>query len=364
MKLLAMYLPQYHQIKENDLWWGEGYTEWDAVKKANPLFKGHKQPKIPLGKNYYDLSLLDARTWKWQAGLANKYGIYGFCIYHYWFGEGKQLLEKPMEILLAHPEININYCICWANESWTRTWYGLEKEVLVEQKYGDIKEWEAHFYYLLPFFKDKRYLKIDNKPMIHLHRSSHIKNLSQMLKCWNELAVEAGFQGIYAVAANTGGEIEARADLIDAYYNFEPGFTLNHKMKFYERLWHGSKIWLKTQFNRLFKKTKIERVVDAKKIYKWMKREPIRFERPVYKGTFVSWDNTPRRSYKGIYYKNTSPELFYQSLSEIHHQVGREEFVYINAWNEWGEGCYLEPDEEYGFRYLKCCNFNKDADMQ
>lgn len=353
MRLLAMYLPQYHRIKENDLWWGEGYTEWEAVKLAMPLFKGHKQPKIPLNKNYYDLSLESANTWKWQARLAHEYGIYGFCIYHYWFGEGKQLLQKPMEILLAHPEIEINYCVCWANESWTRTWYGLEQEVLMEQTYGDVKDWENHFYYLLPFFQDKRYIKIKKKPILHLHRSSHIKNLSKMLECWNRLAIEHGFQGIYIVAANTGGELEERANLIDAYYNFEPGFTLNHKMRPHERLMHGSKIWIKTQYNKLFHKTKIERTVNAKKIYQWMKRDSQVFKKPVFKGTFVSWDNTPRRSYKGIYYKNTSPELFHKSLSDLNEKVREEEFVYINAWNEWGEGCYLEPDEENGFNYLK-----------
>ncbi|RDU21999.1 glycosyltransferase WbsX family protein [Anaerosacchariphilus polymeriproducens] len=353
MKLIAMYLPQYHRIKENDLWWGNGYTEWEAVKRAVPLFKGHEQPKVPYNKNYYDLSNEDAKTLKWQVDLANEYGIFGFCFYHYWFKDNKQLLEKPMEILLAHPEININYCICWANESWTRTWYGLEQEVLMEQDYGGLKEWENHFNYLLPFFKDTRYIKINEKPVVHIYKSCEIEELSKMKDCWNKLAHENGFPGIYLITANTGGGLERREELVDAYYNFEPGFTLNHRMKFLERLLFGLRIWMKMQLNKLLHKKKIERIIDAKKIYKYMKRELLVYNKPVFKGTYVSWDNTPRRSFKGLYYKNTSPKLFYKSLLDLKRSVGEDEFVYINAWNEWGEGCFLEPDEENGFQYLE-----------
>lgn len=353
MKILAMYLPQYHRVKENDIWWGNDYTEWEAVKNAKPLFKGHKQPRVPLNDNYYDLSNENGDTWRWQADLAKKYGVYGFCIYHYWFGEGKQLLEKPMKILLSHPEININYCVCWANESWTRTWYGLESEILMEQKYGGIDEWENHFNYLLPFFKDSRYIKIDCKPVINLHRSSYIPNLDEMRKTWDNLAKINGFAGVYIIAANTGGELETRSDLVDAYYNFEPGYTLNHKIKPLERTIYGSSIFTKTLYNKLFSKKVIERVVDSKKIYKWMNRENIKYKKPVYKGTFPMWDNTPRRSYKGLYYKNSSPELFKKSLEVIKRKISNEEFVFINAWNEWGEGCYLEPDNNNNYRYLE-----------
>lgn len=353
MKILAMYLPQYHRLTENDIWWGEGYTEWEAVKNAKPLFKGHEQPRVPLNENYYDLSNEKAETWRWQAKLAKKYGIYGFCIYHYWFGEGKKLLERPMEILLAHSEIDINYCICWANESWTRTWYGLKSEILMEQKYGDVDEWCKHFSYLLPFFNDVRYIKIDNKPVVNLHRSSHIIKLEEMRKCWDKLAKKNGFKGVYIVAANTGGELESRSELVDAYYNFEPGYTLNHKIKPIERIMYGVGIWLKTQHNKIFNKKILERVVDLRKIYRWMNRETTKRNKPVYKGTFPMWDNTPRRSYKGLYYRNASPDLFRHSLEVIKSEIKSDEFVYINAWNEWGEGCYLEPDEINKFNYLE-----------
>lgn len=189
MKILALYLPQYHRIPENDNWWGEGFTEWINVKKGTPLFKGHYQPKIPLNNNYYDLSDGNGEVWRWQAELAREYGIYGFCIYHYWF-EGKMLLEKPMEILLRRKDIDVNYCICWANETWRRTWYGLRNEVLIEQTYGTEDDWKNHFKYLLPFFKDSRYIKIKNRPVIHIYRSSEIENLSLMRTLWDSMAIE------------------------------------------------------------------------------------------------------------------------------------------------------------------------------
>jgi hypothetical protein len=352
MKILAMYLPQYHQINENDLWWGEGYTEWEAVKNAKPLFHNHYQPKVPLDNRYYDLSEKDAKTWKWQAELARYYGVFGFCIYHYWFKDNKQLLEKPMQILLNHKEIDINYCICWANEDWTRTWYGLEKEILISQEYGEIKDWIYHFNYLLPFFKDDRYIKVNNKPVICIHRSSKISVLKDMTNCWNKLAIDNGYNGVYIIVANTGGELETRVDLIDAYYNFEPGYTLNHKIPFINRFILDISIFFRMLYNRLFHKNVIERVVDCKLIYKYMDSS-IKCNKPIFRGTFPMWDNTPRRSYKGLYYKNSSCEAFCQSLLTIKKCINQDDFVFINAWNEWGEGCYLEPDNLNGHSYLE-----------
>ena len=181
VKILALYLPQFHSIPENDKWWGNGYTEWTAVKNAKPLFANHYQPRIPLDNNYYDLSNNSGKTWFWQAELARKFGIYGFCIYHYWF-EGKQLLERPMEILRDHKEMDINYCICWANETWSRNWYAQERTVLLEQRYGDESAWIKHFEYLNTFFRDKRYIKIDNKPVINIYHSQEITCLKEMLE--------------------------------------------------------------------------------------------------------------------------------------------------------------------------------------
>ncbi len=357
-KILALYLPQYHAIPENDMWWGKGYTEWTAVKGAKPLFYGHMQPKVPLNKNYYDLSEQDGKTWKWQAELAKKYNIYGFCIYHYWFDEGKQLLEKPMEILLAHPEIDINYCICWANETWARNWYGQFNSVLMKQEYRGIKEYKAHFDYLLPFFKDKRYIKVDNKPMVNIYRCEDIEDLESFRLLWDDLARQNGFSGIYIVSARTGRKkIEARTHLIDAFYNFEPGYTRNHIETFcdlfLERVWT---IFAKGM-NKFFKTNIVENKVDARKVYFRMKEQNRQLEKPVYPGVFVKWDNTPRRGKKGIVYFHTAPNLFGEQLKYIlqfnNKMCVDNEFIYINAWNEWGEGCYLEPDESDKYSYLE-----------
>lgn len=192
MKIIAFYLPQFHDIPENDEWWGKGFTEWVNVKKAQPLYKGHEQPRIPMNENYYNL--LDDNVKIWQANIAKEYGIYGFCYYHYWFG-GKLLLEKPMEQMLANPKVDIPFCISWANEPWTKAWVN-ESKVLIPQFYGGKKEWKEHFDYLLPFFKDNRYIKEDNKPLFIIYRAEVIDCLNDMLDYWTELARQNGFSGM------------------------------------------------------------------------------------------------------------------------------------------------------------------------
>lgn len=359
MKVLAMYLPQYHSIPENDRWWGEGYTEWDAVKQAKPLYSKHYQPRIPANNNYYNLAQEDAKTWKWQAKLANKYGVYGFCIYQYWF-LGKQLLEKPMEILLRHPEIPIRYTICWANETWTRTWYDLKNEILMKQEYGTEKDWKKHFQYLLPFFQDPRYIKIQNKPMLHIYHSYDIQRLKDMRALWDRLARENGFAGIYLVSGNTNGVLEKRKDLIDAYYNFEPGYSLKHQLGIAETVKYLGKTWARKQYNSLFHKEVLERTLDIRKIYQVNIRSS-NSTKPVFPGTFPMWDNTPRRKHKGFVYTNASPRLFYKNLCQIKENLKEPlDFVYVNAWNEWGEGAYLEPDEINKYKFLQAIyNSNK-----
>lgn len=354
MKILCLYLPQYHEIEENNRWWGKGYTEWHAVKRAKPLYSGHNQPRKPLNDNYYDLLNNGADIWRWQAELARENKIYGFCIYHYWF-LGKQLLEKPMEILRDNPDIDMNYTICWANETWTKTWYGLETEVLMKQDYGDKKEWEEHFNYMLSFFKDKRYIKIDNKPMLNIYRTFDIEELKEMTDLWNAMAIENGFDGIYIVSGNTHSKLETRENLIDAYYNFEPGYSLKHNLGTFQSLFYYLRTGLKQNFNKILKKEFLERTLDIKEIYKvnWKKQK--QSSKPTFPGTLPMWDNTPRRKHKGFEYQNSSPKLFYENLINIRTNLDEKkglDFVYINAWNEWGEGAYLEPDETHNHEYL------------
>ena len=350
MKILALYLPQFHAIQENDEWWGKGYTEWQEVKKAKKLYDTHMQPRVPLNNNYYDLSDESAETWKWQASLVNEYGIYGLCIYHYWFSSRNMLLEKPMEILLQHKEISLRYCICWANESWKRTWHGGQNELLMEQLYGEKSEWRAHFYYLLKFFRDERYIKIDNKPMINIYRPYAIDCMKEMLDLFNELAKENGFSGVYVVAGNTGYKIDPRTELYDAYYNYEPALSLmlQRTKSVYGRLMNKCK-------SLLSKRDKVK-IKDANCIYE-MNTSLLEIKnKKCFLGSFVGFDDTPRREIKGVIY-NSSPQKFHDNLLKIDKVLKKnnrnDDFVYIMAWNEWSEGAYLEPDENNRYAYLE-----------
>lgn len=352
-KILALYLPQYHSIPENDMWWGKGYTEWTAVKKAKPFFKKQIQPKIPLNDNYYDLSDTNATTWAWQACLAKKYGIYGFAVYHYWFGNGKKLLEKPLEILLKHKEIDINYSIVWANETWTKAWYNLESKVLIEQEYGDQKDWTDHFNYFVQFFKDERYIKVNGCPVIHIYKTGYIEQLDEMICLWRKLSVENGFPGLYVVSGNTIQGIEPRDKNIDAYYNFEPGFSQKYNSSIIDKLLRGLNIFLRKNRNKLFRQKRLERIENISAVYRAIAKRR-KYKKQTFYGTFPMWDNTPRRGYMGSYFQGASPQKFYESLKDIYVRSNQDSFIYVNAWNEWGEGCYLEPDTNNGFAYLEC----------
>jgi len=353
-KILALYLPQYHRIKENDEWWGDGYTEWIAVKNAKKYFKTHQVPKIPLDNNYYDLSEKSAETWRWQANLSQKYGIYGFAIYHYWFGKKKMLLEKPVEILLENRDIKLNYCFVWANESWSRTWYdGNSSRLLIKQEYCDRQDWLDHFNYFLPFFKDERYIKVDGKPLLHIYKSLYIEEFDEMISCWNDAALEHGFPGLYIVVGNTTLGIDNRVSSIDAYYNFEPGFSQKYHSSLFRKIFRKATILSKVIFNSLSKTKHLERKEQIDYIYRnILKNKPIINKKKVFLGTFPSWDNTPRRGYHGTCFVGESPEKFYKSLKCIYDMSCDDSFIYINAWNEWGEGCYLEPDVINKFGYL------------
>ncbi len=352
MKVMCMYLPQYHSFPENDAWWGKGYTEWTAVKRGRPLFKGHIQPRIPLDGRYYDLVNDGVNTLKWQAETARKYGIYGFSIYQYWF-RGKQLMQRPMEIFLEHPEIDINYCICWANESWTRTWYGLSEQILMQQDYGDEEDWYRHFEYLLKFFNDKRYIKIDNKPVLQIYRSFDIGCLEKMLNCFNKWAEGEGFNGVYVCVGKTAGEQESRSDLVDSYYFFEPGYTLKHDFSRLNELKYNASVLCNTLLNKLRTDKKLERSIKADLILESIKKRE--YKENEFPGLIPDWDNTPRRDYKGLVYKGTCPGKFEEALCVLKEKKEgcKNDFVFINAWNEWGEGAMLEPDEYRGYGYLE-----------
>lgn len=327
MKLIAFYLPQFHEIPENNLWWGKGFTEWTNTKKAQPLFPGHYQPREPYQDYYYDLTDETAR--KWQAQIAEKYGIYGFCYYHYWF-KGKRLLEKPFNEVLSSGEPNFPFCLSWANEPWTRRWDGSEDDVLMAQDYGEEADWKEHFDYLLTAFKDERYIRVDNKPLFLIYRPGSIQKCEEMLQYWQDLAKQNGLDGIYFVKTISGFQIPV-VNGFSASVEFEPLYTVFHHLYFqhtmdYDRIW-----------SRIIARTKKE--MDDK----------------TYLGAFVDWDNSPRKRNTGLILKGATPEKFTHFLTkQIKNALNRNsEFLFINAWNEWAEGTYLEPDKKYGYQYLE-----------
>lgn len=349
MKVLAYYLPQYHQIKENDEWWGEGYTEWTAVKNAKPLFKKHIQPKVPLNNNYYNLCD-NNKTWKWQAQLAKKYNVYGFAIYHYW-SNGNKLLEKPCENFLKDKSIDINYCFVWANHSWTRTWYSKQDEILWPQSYNKDNDIENHFNYLKDFFLDERYIKIDNKPIFVIYNSVSIPNIKELISCWNKEAIKLGFAGVYIISGLNNTDIDYRKDLFNAYCFAEPGFTVTHNNPVLVRIFN------KLRRKIVKNKTKDTYFVNTRYIYSKFNKSFKNMEKvlqiKIYKSCFANWDNTPRRKEKGLVYTHYSPKRFGRVLSHIKKKYFHDEFIFINAWNEWGEGCYLEPDSITKYAFLE-----------
>lgn len=346
MKKIAFYLPQFHSIPENDEWWGKGFTEWVNVKNAKPSFKGHKQPEIPYKYNYYNL--LDTNIQILQAQKAREYGLDGFCYYHYWF-EGKLLLEKPMENMLRESRIDIPFCICWANETWARTWDGKENQVLIRQNYDEDKEcWKEHFQYLLPFFKDKRYICVENRPMFILYKPQLIKKCKEMMEYWNELAVDAGFKGIYfGYQHHTAFDYDLTACNFEFAIEFEPFYTVYDLRK--------KNIKLESTWSRLKKKVQnLPTIYDYDVIWEnIINRHP---SGNVCAGAFPAWDNTPRRGRKAILFWESSPQKFESYMSSRIKSAKKyynRDFLFINAWNEWAEGAHLEPTETYGYSYLE-----------
>ncbi|HEM4955917.1 TPA: glycoside hydrolase family 99-like domain-containing protein [Streptococcus suis] len=368
MRPIAFYLPQFHAIPENDEWWGEGFTEWTNMKAATPLFDGHLQPRIPLDNNYYNL--LDEKTMEWQVELAKKYGLYGFCFYHYWFN-GHMLLEKPMEMMLNNPNINFPYMICWANEPWTNAWKadGNEK-TLIAQHYGKEKEWKQHFEYLLQFFKDKNYIVENNKPMLLIYRPEIIECLNEMLDYWNELAIEAGFSGIdfayqqvsyYLLDNKDESRFKYRVEYQPGYARYDvqkqsaglSQYLLPIKTKI-RNFVYGFDKKAKTNLSSKLTRQKLS-FEDYDELCQSIINRKADDEKSV-AGMFVDWDNTPRRGDRGRVCLGSTPEKFQHYMIEQIKNVNenyQNDMLFIFAWNEWAEGGYLEPDERNKYGYLE-----------
>lgn len=361
-KIIANYLPQYHCIPENDKWWGKGYTDWVAVKKSVSLYKGHKQPKIPKDNNYYNLN--DVETIRWQVEKAKKNGIDGFGIYHYWFNDSLHLLDTPPKLLKDNKDIKIEYMFIWDNSSWVRSWSNIKKTndwaplyeqenkvdkqgrgILAELIYGGENSWKLHFDYLLDFFKDERYIKIDNKPVFAIfNQNNDSDTLVKMFEYWDKLAVKNGFNGIYIIGKrnNEGIKVTKHEFLYQPEWS---GWLYHNKIEHFIS---------KIRKEIIVRFTKHPLFGDYDKIWnKIIKCAESNINEDVCFSGFVSYDDTPRRGKKGRVIKNASPVKFEKYIEKLIKISKNKPFLFITAWNEWGEGAYLEPDEENGLLYLE-----------
>ena len=345
MKVLAYNLPAFHRIPENDEWWGEGFTEWDNTRRGKPLFKGHIQPLVPIDNNYYDLSKTEHV--RHQAELAKAYGLYGFVYYHYWF-TGHKLFEKPVELYRDEcKDIDFHYCLCWANERWTRTWNGKLGEVLMEQTFGGEEDWEEHLQYFLPFFQDPRYILRDNSPMLFVYSAKNIPCINEMMEYWNRRIKEYGFESIYLVEFINTPNPNPSCRYSKAVTEFEPMYTGRYGINPFVKVYRG--ICKKLKINDLLSYDYIwKKILARKRTYSG--RENIL-------GAYTAWDNTPRRGKRACIHLGASPEkfesYFRKMLINNKRKDASNEFCVINAWNEWGEGPILEPSEQYGYKYLE-----------
>lgn len=347
-RVIAFVLPQFHPIPENDVWWGKGFTEWTNVTKAKPLFAGHYQPQLPTDLGFYDLRLPEAR--KAQADLAQAYGIQGFCYYHYWFN-GKRLLEQPIDGMLRQKDLEMPFMLCWANENWTRRWDGKDEDVLMQQDYN-IEDDMAHMRWLCEYvFSDPRYIKVNNKPVFVLYRHSLLPDIKTTAAIWRSIAIdEFGFDDLYLCITDSFGDTTEPTNVgFDAVIEFSPLAVIKNKLKMTEK---------KSVFD-FFKKKSESAPIDFRD-FKLGVKNCIEKKMPNYKYyrcVTPSWDNTARKKDKGIVASGSSPELYYKWLRHtVAHFIpysDEENFIFINAMNEWAEGNHLEPCAKYGTAYLE-----------
>lgn len=350
MKVLSIYLPAFHRIKENDKWWGKGFTEWDNVKSGKPYYKGHNQPVVPYNNYYYDLSKQkDIET---QIELANKYGIDGFIFYHYWFGNDNLIFEKPAEILRDKIEKQIGYCFCWANESWITTWHGKDPEQLMPQIYEGKKDWEKHIQYFIEFFKDERYIKIDGRPVLFIYKPNEIPEYNKMIKYWNKRLKENGIGNIYIVEYISSKNRKLHDEISDGVVEFEPLYTTFFDISIFNK------------FKRyLCKKLHIIDYQKYDNLWKYIiKRKRLYNGKTIFKGCFVGWDNSPRKEKNSMIVKGNTPQKFEYYFKKLANskRIDTNEYIVINAWNEWSEGAMLEPTQDDKYSYLEAIKKVKD----
>ncbi|MFI2753358.1 glycoside hydrolase family 99-like domain-containing protein [Cellulomonas sp. P22] len=342
-RAVAFYLPQYHPVPENDEWWGAGFTEWTNTARARPLFPGHRQPTLPADLGFYDLRLPESRAA--QSALAQEYGIEAFVYWHYWFGNGSRMLERPFAEVLKTGEPDISFCLAWANQTWSGIWHGASDRVLKEQTYPGPEDERAHFEAVLPAFCDERYLRVDDRPVFYVFRPEDLPDPAAFVDRWQDMARRAGLPGLYLVA-----EI---ADLLGGGPRFvdvdAAGFDA------------GAYIRMPVQVTRVSRL----RMRAGRKLLRWPEIYPHAAQHPqpaltsprIQPSVFPNWDNTPRSGRRGLAITGSSPELFAahvrQAVAPLADRPAQERFLWVKSWNEWAEGNHLEPDLRHGRGWLE-----------
>jgi hypothetical protein len=358
VRAVAFYLPQFYPIPENDEWWGKGFTEWTNVAKAKPLFPNHYQPRLPADLGFYDLRVPETRAA--QAQLARDYGIEGFCYWHYWFN-GRRILERPFEEVLNSGEPDFPFCLGWANHTWSRRWSGEEKNILIQQTYSAEDDIQ-HAVWLTKPFADSRYIHVHGRPLLVVYNPYHLPEPRRTTDTIRDVAVKAGLPEPYLVGINLANpEVDPRSLGFDGAINHQPQFRAIPRPLLHEG---PSK-------KRVLRNLRY-RIVDSRlKILDYMEAMTAIFSsKPTYPAwpcVVVDWDTTPRLGRSAIIFDGATPQAFEDCLKRIVHDQlvipHEERFVFINAWNEWGEGMYLEPDTKFGKGYLEAveCVINKPS---
>lgn len=346
--VIAFYLPQYYPIPDNDRWWGKGFTEWTNVGKAKRYFPGHYQPRVPADLGYYDLRVPEVR--EAQATLANEAGVDAFCYWHYWFGNGKQLLEKPLQEVLATGKPNFPFCLGWANHDWSKKNWNKDvsrftNAFLIRQEYPGIDDIDNHFRTMLPAFKDKRYFRLDGKQLFYIYAPESMPNLDFFISRWQELAHQQGLPGFFFVGGCTDLNKVNSSPFLQC-----DAVALDLKGKAFigggRRLWRRLSYLLPLPTNVVKYSYAIKKMVD-----------PCYRDERIFPTIYPNWDHSPRVGRSGTIMHGSSPELFKKfvktTLSLIETKVPERKVIFLKSWNEWAEGNYMEPDLKFGKRYIE-----------
>src|SRR5262245_1079577 len=344
-RIIAFYLPQYHPIPENDQWWGKGFTEWTNTAKAKPMFLGHYQPHVPADLGFYDLRLPEARAA--QAEMARAYGIEAFCYYHYWFA-GRRLLERPFNEVLTSGEPDFPFCLLWANQTWSGIWHGTPNRVLIEQTYPGTDDYRRHFDMLLPAFLDRRYVRVDSKPLFIVYRPLDLPEPKRITDFWRDLAVQAGLPGLFLVAEDRNPDWDPTPLGFDATVTVRLSPLRRKWVSWREplqKLRHKILDWRQLPTVHLYEDVIDNFVTDS---VSGIESFPC---------VIPNWDNTPRSGPNGLCLHGSTPELFRRHLRRALDRMVdvpfQHRFVFVKSWNEWAEGNHLEPDLRFGRRYLE-----------